>query len=117
MSAAGGGATDEDLARRAAAAAAAVPGVIRLQPGLRHLAGRAARTLFNVRGARDEEADLSGVVVDSEPDPHVTVRVVVAASPPPRRTAELVHAAVEGALSQVTGSGLTVTVVVVDIET
>ena len=111
------GPTDDDLARLAAAAASAVPGVIRLQPGLAHLAGRAARTLFTGAGGRDEDADRSGVVVDREPDPHVTVRIVVAASPPPRRTAERVHAAVEDALSQVTGSGLTVTVVVVDIET
>ncbi|WP_420122439.1 hypothetical protein [Nakamurella sp.] len=109
--------TDDQLARLAAAAAAAVPGVVRLQPGLRHLAGRAARTLFTRDGARDEEADRSGVAVDREPAPHVTVRVVVAADPPPQQTAARVRAAVDLALSSAAGSGLTVTVVIVDVET
>lgn len=117
MSPTGPAPTDDDLARLAAAAATAVPGVIRLQPGLRHLAGRAARTLFTGDGGRDEEADRSGVVVDRAPDPHVTLRIVVAAAPPPRRTADQVRAAVDRALSQVTGPGLTVTVVIVDVET
>lgn len=107
--------TDNDLARLAAAAAVTVPGVVRLQPGLRHLAGRAARTLFG-EGARDEEADRSGVAVEREPDPHVTLRVVVAASPPPLRTAAAVHAAVERAVTPVAGAHLTVTVVIVDVE-
>ncbi|WP_395727821.1 hypothetical protein [Nakamurella sp.] len=116
MSPAGDGPGDEDLARLAAAAASAVPGVVRLQPGLRHLAGRAARALFTGDDAHDDEADRSGISVDHEPGPHVTVRIVVAAAPPPRRTAEQVHSAVERALSQVTGPGLTVTVVMVDVE-
>lgn len=111
------GPTDDDLARLAADAAAAVPGVIRLQPGLRHLAGRAARTLFTGDGARDEEADRNGVAVDREPGPHVTVRVVVAAAPPPHRTAAAVHAAVDGALRPGAGPDLRVTVVIVDVET
>lgn len=109
--------TDDELARLAADAAAAVPGVVRLQPGLRHLAGRAARTLFTRDGARDEAADRSGVAVDREPAPHVTVRVVVAADPPPHRTAAHVRAAVEQALAPASGSGLSVTVVIVDVET
>lgn len=111
-----GGPTDDDLARLAADAAAAVPGVVRLQPGLRHLAGRAARTLFTGVGARDEEADRSGVAVDREPAPHITVRVVVAEDPPPQQTAARVRAAVDRAVSPVAGSGLTVTVVIVDVE-
>lgn len=116
MSPAGVAPTDEDIARLAAAAAMSVPGVIRLQPGLRHLAGRAARTLFTGEGGRDEEADRSGVIVDRQPDPHVTLRVVVAAAPPPRRTAALVQAAVAHRLADTTGLDMPVTVVIVDIE-
>lgn len=81
------------------------------------LAAAAARALFTGADAHDDEADRSGISVDREPDPHVTARIVVAAAPPPRRTAEQVHSAVERALSQVTGPGLMVTVVVVDVET
>lgn len=120
MSPAAGPPTDDDLARLAAAAASAVPGVIRLQPGLAHLAGRAARTLFTGAGGADasgaDKADRSGVVVDRRPDPHVTLRVVVAADPPPHRTAAQVRTAVERALSQVTGPVPPVTVVIVDVD-
>lgn len=45
-----GAPADDELARLAAAAATAVPGMIRLQPGLRHLAGRAAHALFTGEG-------------------------------------------------------------------
>lgn len=112
----GGAATDDDLARLAAEAAAAVPGVVRLQPGLRHLAGRAARTLFTGDTGRDEEAERSGVAVDRGQRPQVTVRVAVRASPPPRQTAARVHDAVDRAVASAAGPGVTVTVVIVDVE-
>lgn len=107
---------DDEVARLAAAAAGAVPGLIRLQPGLRHLAGRAARALFTGAGGHDDEGDLNGIVVDREPDLHVTLRAVVAQVPPPRQTAAQLQAAVGRVLADATGAPVAVTVVVVDIE-
>jgi hypothetical protein len=109
-------ASDERLARAAATAAAAVPGVIRLQPGLRHLAGRAARALFTGENAHDVEGDLDGISIDRDPDLNVTLRIVVAGTPPPRQVAAQVHAAVSRAVTEIWGAPATVTIVIVDVE-
>lgn len=116
MSPTDGAPADDELARLAAAAATAVPGMIRLQPGLRHLAGRAARALFTGEGTHDDDADLSGISVDRAPDPHVTLRIVAATTPAPRLTAARVREAVGRTLAAATGGDVTVTVVVVDVE-
>lgn len=112
----GVGPSDDELARLAAGAAVAVPGVIRLQPGLRHLAGRAARALFTGEGGHDDEGDRSGVLVDRKPDPQVTLRIVVATTPPPRQIAAQVWEAVGRVLAEAAGTEVPVTVVIVDIE-
>lgn len=116
------GPIDRDaVARVAAGAAASVPGVLRLQPDLKHLVGRAARELFagltaaGTTESRDSEP--TGVDIDRSPDgADVTVRIVTGTSPAPHQVALDVQRAVAEALSAA-GLPARVLVVVVDVET
>ena len=55
---------DEQIAAAAARQALTVPGVLRLQPGLKHAVGRAARLLFSSGGQDDQlAAAASGIEV------------------------------------------------------
>jgi hypothetical protein len=119
------GRIDRDrMARVAAGAARSVPGVLRLQPDLKHLVGRAARDLFSGLGtAGDAEvsdikkAEPAGIDIDRGPDgTDLTLRIVTGTVPAPHLVAIDVRRVVTDAL---TAAELTarVLVVVVDVET
>ena len=129
---------DDRIAAAAARQALNVPGVLRLQPGLKHAVGRAARALF-ISGGPDDRlaAAASGIEVSrAEPgsgddaagvDAHtggsarnrrieVTIRVITAAHPNPRGIAQEVQRVVTEHLAPLTGVPVTVVVVIVDVE-
>lgn len=116
------GPIDRDrIARAAVDAAVSVPGVLRLQPNLKHLVGRKARDLFAglaASGATSPaDAEPTGIDIDRGPGGvEVTVRIVTGISPPPHLVALGVRRAVVDTLA---GAGLSaqVSVVVVDVET
>ena len=129
---------DEELAVVAARQALTVPGVLRLQPGLKHAVGRGARLLFSSGGQDDQlAAAASGIEVsrgdvrsaapvaggdaDSgsgarERSIEVTVRVITAAHPSPRGIAREVQRVVSDELALLTRTPVTVVVVIVDVE-
>lgn len=104
------------VAQIAAAQALLVPGVIRLQPGLLHAVGRAARALFLPGTQADDPSSAEGIEVRTAPDPQVTLRLVTTADPTPRVTAAAVQNQVTAALQQQIGIRFTVVVVVVDVD-
>ena len=110
------GPSAEQIAQIAAAQALLVPGVIRLQPGLRHAVGRAARALVLPGTQADDRSAADGIEIRTDPDPQLTLRIVTTADPTPRATAGAVQDAVTAALLQRTGRRLVVVVVVVDVD-
>lgn len=104
------------IAQIAAHQALAVPGVIRLQPGLRHAVGRAARALFIPGAPADDQSAAEGIDVRLTPDPQLTLRVVTTADPTPWTTARALQDQVTATLRQQTGKPFTVVVVVVDVD-
>lgn len=116
-----GGLSEEQIADAAARQALAVPGVLRLQPGVKHAVGRAARALFAGGGGDDHLAAASGVDVSRANTAGVTVtedilRVITAADPSPRAIAGTAQRIVRDRLIQLTGAAVHVTVVIVDVE-
>ena len=107
----------EQIAQLAAHQAMLVPGVVRLQPGLRHAVGRAARALFSPGGPGDDQSAADGVDVRIHPDPQVALRIVTTTDPTPRVTAAAVQQHLTDVLRQVTGESFRVVVVIVDVET
>ena len=129
---------DDRIAAAAARRALAVPGVLRLQPGLKHAVGRAARLLFTSGGQDDRLAAAASGIEVSRGDPRggdsaassdrdsgnwarerrttVIVRVITAAHPSPRGIAREVQRVVSDALALLTGSPVRVVVVIVDVE-
>jgi len=127
---------DGQIAAAAARRALAEPGVLRLQPGLKHAVGRAARLLFTAGGQEDRlAAAASGIEVsrgeprgpaagsgaDSESGARerrteVTLRVITAAHPSPRGIAREVQRVVSDELALLTRTPVTVVVVIVDVE-
>jgi hypothetical protein len=115
------GPTDEQIAAAAVRAALAVPGVLRLQPGLKHAVGRAARALFASDNQDDRlAAAVSGVDVSRSDTgagtTEVTLRVITAADPSPRAIAGTAQAIVQATLAQLSGGPVAVVVVIVDVE-
>lgn len=119
------GRIDRDrVAGIAATAARAVPGVLRLQPDLKHLVGRAARELFaglvtsgEPAGAAPNDSEPTGIDIDRGPDGiDVTVRIVTGTSPAPHLVATDVRDAVADALAAAQVTARVVVVVVVDVE-
>jgi hypothetical protein len=112
--------SDAQIADTAARQAMSVPGVLRLQPGLRHVVGRAARALLTplTPGAtQDDRAGIAdGVDIRRAPDPEITLRLVTTVHPPPSVTARAVQDLVSQTVHNLTGGPATVIVVVVDTE-
>ena len=114
--------SDEQLADAAARHALGVPGVLRLQPGLKHEVGRAARALFASGGRNDHlGAAASGVDVSHAETAdgsvtEVTLRVITEADPSPRAVARTVQEVVRERLVQLSGAQVAVIVVIVDVE-
>lgn len=112
----------EQIAEAAARQALAVPGVLRLQPGLKHAVGRAARALFAAGGPDDHLAAAASGVDVSRTDTaqgrviEVTLRVITAADPSPREIAAAAQRIVRERLVEFTGAAVAVTVVIVDVE-
>lgn len=112
----------EQIAAAAARQSLAVPGVLRLQPGLKHEVGRAARALFATGDPDDRfAAAASGVEVSRREGAdraaiEVTLRVITAAEPSPRAIAGTVQSIVTQRLVQLTGQTVVVIVVIVDVE-
>lgn len=118
------GRIDRDrMARVAATAARSVPGVLRLQPDLKHLVGRAARELFSglASGGDAEASDIkdaepTGIDIDRGPDhTDLTLRIVTGIAPPPHLVAIDVRRVVADALAAAELPARVV-VVVVDVE-
>ncbi len=119
--------TDDEIATAAARQASAVPGVLRLQPGLKHAVGRAARALFATGDEHDQlTAAASGVEVshrestrdgaNAQPVTEVTLRLITAMDPSPWMIARTVQAAVTNRLGELMGAPVSVIVVIVDVE-
>ena len=108
--------SDAQIADTAARQAMSTPGVLRLQPGLRHVVGRAARALFTAEATHDPYGDADGIDIRRAPDLEITLRVVTATHPAPSITARTVQAAVTQDLQTLTGRPVLVIVVIVDIE-
>jgi len=109
--------SDAQIADTAARQAMSTPGVLRLQPGLRHVVGRAARALFTTQNTHDDPSgDADGIDIRRAPDLEITLRVVTATHPAPSITARTVQAAVTQDLQTLTGRPVLVIVVIVDIE-
>jgi uncharacterized alkaline shock family protein YloU len=112
--------SDAQIADTAARQAMSVPGVLRLQPGLRHVVGRAARALLTplTPGATqdDRAGNADGVDIRRAPDPEITLRLVTTVHPPPSVTARAVQDLVSQTVHNLTGRPATVIVVVVDTE-
>jgi len=108
--------SDAQIADTAARQAMSTPGVLRLQPGLRHVVGRAARALFTTEATHDSSGDADGIDIRRAPDLELTLRVVTATHPAPSITARTVQAAVTQHLQTLTGRPVLVIVVIVDIE-
>lgn len=104
------------IAQLAARQALSVPGVIRLQPGLRHAVGRAARALFIPGTPADDRSAAEGIDVRITPDPQLTLQIVTTADPTPWATACAVQKQVAAALHRHTGNRFTVLVVVIDVD-
>lgn len=107
--------TDTQIAVIAARAAMTIAGVIRLQPGLTHAVGRAARVMLTPASAAEQPADPGAVEVDRHPL-QVTVRIVTGTTPTPRAVAVAVHHAVTTAVHLLTDQPATVIVVIVDVD-
>ena len=117
---------EERIATAAARQAMSVSGVLRLQPGLKHAVGAAARALFT-SGREDDQlaAAASGIEVsqwvsdgtaDTTGGVEVVLRVVTAAQPSPRSIAQDVQQVVTEELATFTGRAVRVVVVIVDVE-
>lgn len=110
------GISNDRIAAIAAEQALTVPGVIRLQPGLRQAVGRAARMLFTPGAPVDNRTAADGIEVRVTPEPQLIVRIVTTAEPTPLETAGVVQSVVAETLLQQTGVSFTVQVVVIDVD-
>lgn len=107
----------DGIAGLAARLAVLVPGVVRLQPGLRQAVGRAARLLFIPGAMPDERAATDGIDVQLAPEVKVVLRIVTGVDPSPWSTARDVQQQVGAELGRRLGEPVTVVVVVVDVDT